>query len=164
VIGSILLVMLVIVIAVIVYGFSVGFVSDRAEKAELDAVKKELCDEAGFSVDNVCYEDVGVENLGSGTIEAKQSIKFIVGNDDLNVELYGFLVYLDSASGSSNYPSLDKSEVQTFGSKDISTPPVDISGDISQLRIVPRLKEGGEVFDCEDKEIVIPWSEVSVGC
>ena len=162
VIATVLIVSLVLVIGTIVLIWATGYVRERTARAELEVLKKEMCDRTAFVVEDVCYDSGTVENIETGEIETIRRIRFMVGNDNPQQPIYSFLVFVDYTGRRVISPSLPHEEIAGFGSGLIVVDLIE-ERDVDRLRITPKLKSEENFFNCEEKELVVEGGEI-VAC
>lgn len=156
VVGAVFLILIVIVLGGMVFIWGRSLVLDNKEQA----LGEKLCREVEFLVGDFCYENVSVENLGTGQIEDRISIKFSGRNDLAESELYGFLISVDYGAETISIPSLAYSEIEGGVSKSINSNFIKNIEGIERIIVVPKIEVGNNIFVCEGKEKVISWEEM----
>ena len=156
VIGTVLLIAVVIVVGGI---FFLG-VRNSIHKSEEKALEEELCNSAKFVIGDFCYGNSNVENIKTGKSNEKTYIKFSGRNEVEEPELQGFIAIIDYGWRTVSISSLKYSEIESFGSKRITTDFIEDAQDIKQIKVIPKLKREGKVFICEKHNTEIMWEEV----
>ncbi|MDO8529026.1 MAG: type IV pilin [Nanoarchaeota archaeon] len=110
-----------------------------------------LCREVNYAVGDLrCY------NVGGNFL------KFNAVNYAQDLKLMGFMVTIEAKGESRSFNSVP-AEIDSLMSGDVS---IDIDGllsNINRIRIIPRVKSGQEIVNCEEKETIMVWSEIE-GC
>ncbi len=158
VIGSVLLVMLVMAVGSMIF----LWMRYSVTKAEEEALIQQECQKIEFVVEDFCYEDVIVDNINTGESEKKTHIRFNGRNDASELELEGFLIFIDYKGSTISIPSSPYSEIEGHNSKSVTTDFITDIENINRIRVVPKIKKERDMFICEEKEVVIYWEDVGI--
>jgi flagellin-like protein len=89
-------------------------------------------------------------------------LKFNAVNYAQDLQLMGFMVTIEAIGESKSFTS-NPELIDSLKSADVS---IDIDGilaNINRVHIISRVKSGQEIVNCEEKETIRVWSEIS-GC
>jgi hypothetical protein len=157
IVANVLLTLLVLVIASLVFIWSIDFFSAQKEAAEVE----KACRSIEFVSGQFCSNTISVYNLRTETYESTSNLEFDVRNTDTDSSIYGFLISVDYGGNTLVIPALETSLIEAQSSNRIVTSFIPDSGNIDKVSIIPTFNMKSKVFSCEEKESVVDWSEVA---
>ncbi len=157
IISTILLIGMVVVVAGLVFSWSRYIVKNSAE----EALEQQLCSEVDFVVGDFCYEIISVGNIDPRVMdEITYRFRFNAKNNVEEPELYRFILSLDYGGETKPLDSFENTELGEYDAKNIESYPLeDISG-IKKVRIIPKVKEGRNIFVCEEQGVEINEEQI----
>jgi flagellin-like protein len=143
VIGAILLVAFTLALAGIVFVWM-----RRTSENIGNEQESTLCQNVNYAIGDLCH---------TGNL-----VKFNTMNYAQDLVLMGFMMTVEADGESKSYPS-NLAEIDSLKSADVSVDIDGISENINRIRIIPRVKSGNEIVNCEDEETIKVWNEIP-GC
>jgi len=95
-------------------------------------------------------------------LNGQNLLKFNAVNYAQDLQLMGFMVTIEATGESKSFTS-NPELIDSLKSADVS---IDIDGilsNINRVHIIPRVKSGQEIVNCEEKETIRVWNEIE-GC
>jgi hypothetical protein len=114
----------------------------------------QTCTQITLTTGDFCYESKTI--MG----QPKRDLKFNVRNELNTTVIHGFLIFIDDNYGNTQTLStLSSTSVVGFETKSLTSDYFSDNG-ISNVRIIPQLKEKDKVISCDDKKITLKWATV----
>ena len=76
--------------------------------------------------------------------------------------MQGFLIFLDYGGETVSIPSLRYSEIESFGSKRITTDFLETTEGIQEIGVTPKIENNNNIFICDKQTIKVAWENVGV--
>ncbi len=105
---------------------------------------------------NYAIGDLRCDNAGGNFL------KFNAMNYAQDLTLMGFMVTIEAIGESKSFSSVPE-QIDSLKSADVSISIDGITQDINRIRIIPRVKSGNEIVNCEEQETIKMWNEIE-GC
>lgn len=156
VVSAVLLVALVMVAGSVIFLWMKGLMNVSEE----EAIIQQECEKVQWELGDLCYEIVSIENLQTGVFEDKVCLLFNGYNEASDVDLAGFLIFLDYDGSTISIPSAPNTELESYSPQELASDFIEDLEGIIQVRVAPKLVSQDISFICEEKEITVLWEDI----